>query len=549
MNRRYAHWLPLLVVLPLVVACGGGSSSGGSPATASPSTSPGTLVYNPPLRSLSLTAATFQATLDSSTSGQQLHALARGSATLPILCGVDIYKLQFRTLGGNSAAPEATQSSGALMVPTGAGCTGPRPIVLYAHGTTTDKSFDITQVGDPSNPANGEAALIAAVYASNGFIVVAPNYAGYDISTLGYHPYLNAKQQSLEMQHSLAAARTALAGVSGTADAGLLYISGYSQGGHVAMATLRDLEAAGQTVTAAATMSGPYAMEAFGDIIMGGTVDVGATIFLPLLSTSYQKAYGNLYATPSDLYSATYASGIETLLPSALSTTQIFTQGLLPQSAAFNVAPLAPYQAIAPTSPTTFGFGNPYLVNDAARASYLADAAPTGNPDGALYSTASPGMPAATPMNPIRIALRKNDLRLPATGSALPVWIPRAPVLMCVGGYDPVVFSTNTLIMKSYFDAAQAALSPGATLIRHVLNVDLNPTSPQGASCDATTQICPLSESADPAFGPLQQQFTGYYNLQAGTSAATVQAALINYHETVAPFCTAASASFFASPR
>ena len=34
--------------------------------------------------------------------------------------------------------------------------------------------------------------MIAAMYAAQGFIVVAPNYAGYDISTLGYHPYLNA---------------------------------------------------------------------------------------------------------------------------------------------------------------------------------------------------------------------------------------------------------------------------------------------------------------------------------------------------------------------
>ena len=27
------------------------------------------------------------------------------------------------------------------------------------------------------------------MFAAQGYIVVAPNYAGYDISTLGYHPY------------------------------------------------------------------------------------------------------------------------------------------------------------------------------------------------------------------------------------------------------------------------------------------------------------------------------------------------------------------------
>ena len=31
---------------------------------------------------------------------------------------------------------------------------------------------------------------MAAVFAAQGYIVVAPNYAGYDGSTLDYHPYL-----------------------------------------------------------------------------------------------------------------------------------------------------------------------------------------------------------------------------------------------------------------------------------------------------------------------------------------------------------------------
>jgi hypothetical protein len=38
-----------------------------------------------------------------------------------------------------------TTASGALMVPSGLGavCTGARPIVLYAHGTTTDRAFNM----------------------------------------------------------------------------------------------------------------------------------------------------------------------------------------------------------------------------------------------------------------------------------------------------------------------------------------------------------------------------------------------------------------------
>lgn len=543
MNRHVSKWLALLAV-PCMVACGGGSS-GGSSAPASPVSTPGSLVFNPPLRALSLSAAVFQGTLDATTSGAQLHALATGSASLPLKCGVDVYKLIFHTTGG---AAEAIESSGAMMVPTGgSGCTGPRPVLLYAHGTTTDEAYDLTQLADPANPANGESALIAAVYASNGFIVVAPNYAGYDNANLAgkgltYHPYLNAAQQSGEMIDSLTAARAALAGVAGSGDAGLLYVSGYSQGGHVAMATVRALEAANQPVVAAATMSGPYAMEAFGDILFSGKVDIGATLFLPLITNSYQKAYSNLYTTPSDIYSANYASGIESLLPSALTQTQIFQAGLLPQSALFNSAPAAPLTA-PPAG--TFGFGSPFLITDAARLAYLGDAGTA--PDGVFSGNANPAvaiLPAASPQSTVRQALKKNDLRASLAGPAVPFWLPKAKLMMCAGGNDPVVFSVNTLIMQNYFLVGQGVLGP-LSFPPHVLNIDLNadPTATAGSKLPVAAE-----PSTDPLFA-LQQAFTATFNAQAGTTAATLQAAEIAYHGTVAPFCTAASASFFAQPR
>ena len=57
--------------------------------------------------------------------------------------------------------------------------TGPRPIVLDAHGTSTEKAANIADFADSI-----EGSTIAAVFAAQGFIVVAPNYAGYDISSL-----------------------------------------------------------------------------------------------------------------------------------------------------------------------------------------------------------------------------------------------------------------------------------------------------------------------------------------------------------------------------
>src|SRR6202034_844940 len=109
-------------------------------------------------------------------------------------------------------------------------------------------------------------------------------------------PFLVADQQSKDMIDALTAARTALSSNSQVSDNGQLFITGYSQGGYVAMATHRAMQAAGLTVTASSPMSGPYALAAFGDAVFYGDVNGGATISTTLLITAYQASYSNIYA-------------------------------------------------------------------------------------------------------------------------------------------------------------------------------------------------------------------------------------------------------------
>jgi hypothetical protein len=531
-TRLTAATIVALVSLALA-ACSGGSNTG--TATVATSNSHGTLIDTPPLRIASLNAADFAAELGASAAGAQLLQ-ASGAP----VCGVDFYYLQYWTLdGGQQPAP--TTASGALMVPTGgAGCTGPRPIVLYAHGTTTDKSYNIANIADPTNPAYSESALIAAMYAAQGFIVVAPNYAGYDSSSLSYHPYLNANQQAGEMIDALTAARTALPKTfaSATTDSGKLLLTGYSQGGYVALATMRALEAAHQSVTAAAPGSGPYALEAFGDLIFTGAVDLGSVVFAPLLTTSYQHAYGNIYSATTDIYSATYASGIDTLLPSTQSLSTIFTNNLLPQTALFdsttptindlaNASVPAPYQATlaavmsVPTNPLfASGFGSPYLINNAYRINYVLDAA--SNPDNAF--TPSWGLAATPPsINTFRKALYLNDLRQGP-------WLPSAPLLMCGGVNDPTVFFANSIIMGNYFAATAAADS-----------INLPPNLITVLSVD------PAGSNAPPTL--LQQAFLGEeaaVSAAAGGGPAGQLAVIESYHGTlVPPLCAVAARGFF----
>jgi poly(3-hydroxybutyrate) depolymerase len=233
-----------------------------------------------------------------------------------VRCNVAVHRIQYATVG---AADEATTASGALMVPVGFDrrCRGPRPVLLYAHGTSTDRDFNIA---DLRVQKNSEGMFMAALSAM-GYIVVAPNYAGYDTSTLGYHPYLVADQQSKDMIDALAAARSALpvaAAPITTSNNGRLFITGYSQGGYVAMATHRAMQALGMTVTASAPMSGPYALAAFGDAIFAGRVNGGSTITSVLLVNAYQRAYGDIYSTADEVFETQYAGGIESLLPASV---------------------------------------------------------------------------------------------------------------------------------------------------------------------------------------------------------------------------------------
>ena len=271
-------------------------------------------------------------------------------------------------------------------------------------------------------------------FAAEGYIVVAPNYLGYDTSTLGYHPYLIAAQQSKEMIDAVTASRAALptADAPTSTDGGKLFVTGYSEGGYVAMATQSAMQASGMTVTASAPMSGPYALTAFGDAIFEGQVNGSATINVALLVPAYQNVYGNIYASPGDVLANPYASTIPGLLPSTTPVGTLRSEGKFP-SVLFSSTPPAPNYALytPATSPANLasvfaaGFGTDYLVNNDYRGTYLSDALM--HPDGG-FPVVTDGLPPASPGNALRSQLKVNDLRN---------WTPTAPTLLCGGNSDP----------------------------------------------------------------------------------------------------------------
>jgi alpha/beta superfamily hydrolase len=503
--HRFDRLRVLPVVLLLLCACESSDDEDTTPEPAPPMPQRGDLIGGAP----ALVASYSPDQLLAAASSDEVAQLLADEVLTPE-CRIDVYHLQYQTV---DAAGNITPASGALMVPNDSAspCQGARPILLYAHGTNTDRAFNMA---DLQAADNGEGLLMAAVFAAEGYIVVAPNYAGYDTSTLAYHPYLNGDQQSKDMIDALTAARSALptANAPGTTDGDQLLITGYSQGGYVAMATHRALQEAGQTVTASAPMSGPYALSAFGDAIFQGQVTGGSTVNLTLLITSYQNAYGNIYSSTTDVFEAQYATDIATLLPSATPVSELKAQGKLPDTTLFSSTPPDPaYAAMTPaTKPSNLapvfaiGFGTDNLLTNGFRLAYLQDA--DSNPDGG-FPTLSDGLPPANPQHPLRQALKTNDQR---------VWTPTSPMLLCAGNADPAVLYLNTDLMQSYWSTATTVT---------VLDIDS------------------AVESGDPYAAQKTQFAVAKEVVQLGGGDDEV---LEKYHAgLVAPFCLSAVKSFF----
>jgi hypothetical protein len=501
----------------LLAACGGSGGDNDQPAPA-PANPParGSLIQSPPTRSASLSPDNLLAAMASVPDAQRLLELLAAPK-----CGIDIHYLQYNTVDPAGAAITA---SAAMMIPTGAdpACQGPRPIVVYTHGTQVERSLNQANITDENNL---EALLAAVAFTAQGYVLIAPNYAGFDSSTLPYNPYLNADQASKDVLDALTAGRSALptSFAPTVTDSGKLFVTGYSQGGHVAMATHRLLQQSGSTITASAPLSGPYTVAAFGDAVFQGQVTRNAPLFFTYTTVGYQRAYGNIYSNPTEVFEARYVSGIETLLPSAVPRTQLFAEGKLPRAQLFNSTPPDPsYAQFTPaTTPSELapvfaaGFGTENLVTNSYRLAYLQDA--QANPDGG-FPTVTDGRPAANPQHPLRQALKTNDLR---------TWTPTSPVLLCAGDEDPTVLYMNTQLIRDYWSAN-----------------------------DATAEIRVLDLDSDVSLDdPYAARKLGFAAAKAAIAAAAVSGGATDngvaavteaYHSTlVPPFCISAAKSFF----
>jgi hypothetical protein len=243
-----------------------------------------------------------------------------------------------------------------------------------------------------------------------------------------------------------------------------------------------------------------------------------------LLLSAYQTAYGNIYSDATEAFEPQYAPGIQSLLPSTTPRSQLYAQGKLPEFALFSSSAPAPEftSFTPPTSPANLaevfalGFGAGNLLQNSYRLSYLQDA--QAHPDGG-FPTLTTGLPASAPALPWRQALEKNDLRN---------WVPSAPVLLCGGDVDPLVFWLNTQLMQDYWTA-------------------------QGSTQFSVLDLEAAAAAGDP-YANLKQDFAVAKALvaasavsQGATDGGALAVAEAYHAMLVAPLCFAATRSFFAN--
>ena len=293
--HRLSKWprLLLLITILFVTACGNDNNDNpgnpGNPAT------PGrgdlvqaTIVYN----AGGLTLDTILNKLET------FYGLDPG---ITRQYNVTFYKIVYATVDTNG---NIVNASGLVSYPAKTSANRASPLLSYQHGTI------ISDDEAPSNmAARPELGIISTLFSSQGYVVAAPDCLGYGESTQLLHPYIIADVSASATIDLLRAVRIHAAQISHALD-GQLFITGYSEGGYVTLASQREMEtnlSAEFTITKSIPAAGPYNLSWTADFLIN-------LVFLPSaeLLSFVMKAYDTVYDYNriSEIYQAPYGSEV-----------------------------------------------------------------------------------------------------------------------------------------------------------------------------------------------------------------------------------------------
>lgn len=192
---------------------------------------------------------------------------------------VNVFSIVYETVDWNDQPREA---SGALYIPDIETSNG-FPLLSSHHGTVT-KRDNVASV----TPLLGFEALMGA---STGYLTCSPDYLGLGVSTDVFHPFIHISVVDGVIDFVRAARNYSCE--NDIVLNGQLFLSGYSEGGYVTMATHKAMEEQFPdefVITASAPMAGPY--------------DVLGTAFELFAETtfSYPSYFGYVVAAYSTIY-------------------------------------------------------------------------------------------------------------------------------------------------------------------------------------------------------------------------------------------------------
>ena len=210
---------------------------------------------------------------------------------------VDIYKIAYNTVDVDGSP---TVASGAMVIPVNTTCNQ-FPLISYNHGTVLKKE-------DVPSRNNGES-LIPKLMASTGKVTVCPDYLGLGDNP-GLHPYLHAESEATATIDLIRAVREYINDSLTISLNGEVFITGYSQGGHAAMATLKYIQDQNLysefNVLAAGPASGPYNLSGSQSQSILSNAPYSNPGYVCYLLFGLNRVYGDLYTNYSDILKSPY---------------------------------------------------------------------------------------------------------------------------------------------------------------------------------------------------------------------------------------------------
>jgi predicted esterase len=247
--------------------------------------------------------------------------MSKGVATKDTtVFGYKAYKVPYTTTDESGVEVEA---SGLFVIPTGMPPAVSQiglSMVSDDHGTIF-ANINAPSVGAKSyGTPDGSSILLTSL---GGFATLQPDYVGFgDSNGKHYHPYVLKKSLASASVDFIKAVKV-FATNNDIKLNNQLFITGYSEGGYAAMATLQKIESDGEmSVAMAAPMAGPYDLNltAFGVL---SSKELSVPVFMADIGYAYGKAYDKELST---IINEPYASKLPTLLDGSLDGTTINNQ-------------------------------------------------------------------------------------------------------------------------------------------------------------------------------------------------------------------------------